>query len=775
MNDMNNLQLSLFRGVHDTQPRPVTLMELVTMMRTDQSVRDLTDKHRYARATGDEQGAKRYKHMMASFGVAARFEGGRQQKHIVEYTGLSLVDIDHIPAERMSEVLALVRGDEHTILAYTTLSGQGLRVLFRYVFNDDDNENCYPLRTSCSSPLKRDSAESTENKTNQKELSPFMGDVRSVMKWREAEGVKLRAEQYKQAFAEGNKYYSQLTGLATDGQCKNIGRISTIAYDENLYYNPEAVPFTVTIEEKKPVGRPKKVERLKMTVESEQPDGNSHLSSVNFQLVAAKVLAKVEADGLRYEEGSYNAYTSSACYEMNRHGVPEEQCREWAVSHFADYDTPSVEAIVHSCYQQTDEHGSYLKPKRGRKKSESSVGDVRDIRDYLTEHEVRSRYNVITRKYEIYNEDTATWCEKTDRMESTLYCHITEEIGKRILKSDLHQLLGSEFSPEYNPFVDYLGSLPPIADDDTTDYIDQVASMVHVAAADNEKHHRWFKKWFVAMIASWLDPEVTNHVILAYIGRQGIYKSTFMRRLLPPVLSGYFSVRNYASRMDKDDRLMLAEKGLVALEEIDSLTPRELNQLKAIVTAETIDERDAYSANRESRVHIASFCATGNNRRFLTDLTGNRRWLPFYVTDIDSPYTHPIPYERLYAQAYALYRAGFQYWFEADEVAELDAHNANFEEPNMVQELIETYFRQPYNGEAGQFYASANILTAITAYCGSRVQIRPRDISICMNRLGYVQCRVGNLRGWNVVPLTGNDIHNNHCLNAHRSRPDGEE
>ena len=359
-------------------------------------------------------------------------------------------------------------------------------------------------------------------------------------------------------------------------------------------------------------------------------------------------------------------------------------------------------------------------------------------------------------------------------MESTLYCRITEEIGKRILKSDLHQLLGSEFSPEYNPFVDYLTALPPIADDDTTDYIDQVASMIHVASADDAKHRRWFKKWLVAMIASWLDPEVTNHVILAYIGRQGIYKSTFMRRLLPPVLSSYFSVRNYGSRMDKDDRLMLAEKGLVALEEIDSLTPRELNQLKAIVTAETIDERDAYSANRESRVHIASFCATGNNRRFLTDLTGNRRWLPFYVTDIDSPYTHAIPHERLYAQAYALYREGFRYWFEADEVAELDRHNANFEEPNMVQELIETYFRQPYDGEAGQFYASANILTAITAYCGSRVAVRTRDISICMNLLGYVQCRVGNLRGWNVVPLSGNDIHNNHCLNAHRSRPDSE-
>ena len=140
-------QLSLFRGVHDTQPRPVTLMELVTMMRTDQSVRDLTDKHRYARTVGDKQGARRYKHMMASFGVAARFEDGRQQKHIVEYTGLSLVDIDHIPAERMSEVLALVRGDEHTLLAYVTLSGQGLRVLARYTLGVKECSSDAPLRS----------------------------------------------------------------------------------------------------------------------------------------------------------------------------------------------------------------------------------------------------------------------------------------------------------------------------------------------------------------------------------------------------------------------------------------------------------------------------------------------------------------------------------------------------------------------------------------------------------------------------------------------------
>ena len=173
-------QLSLFRGVHDTQPRPVTLEELVTMMRTDQSVRDLTEKHRHARATGDERNASRYKKMMTSFGVAARFEGGRQQKHIVELTGLSLVDIDHIAEEDMARVFTLVCEDPHTLLAYTTISGEGVRIIARFALNENDDDNHYPLRTMCSSPLKRDNAESTEYKTNQKELSPFKGD-----EWRE--------------------------------------------------------------------------------------------------------------------------------------------------------------------------------------------------------------------------------------------------------------------------------------------------------------------------------------------------------------------------------------------------------------------------------------------------------------------------------------------------------------------------------------------------------------------------------------------------------------
>lgn len=62
---------------------------------------------------------------------------------------------------------------------------------------------------------------------------------------------------------------------------------------------------------------------------------------------------------------------------------------------------------------------------------------------------------------------------------------------------------------------------------------------------------------------------------------------------------------------------------------IDTMLPTELNRLKAMVTQRYVDERPPYGRNKVHLPHVASFVATGNNLRFLTDDTGNRRRLPF--------------------------------------------------------------------------------------------------------------------------------------------------
>lgn len=66
---------------------------------------------------------------------------------IVSYTGLSIVDLDDIVSERMAEVLEEVRNDDHSQLAYTTISGERVRVIARFAFSKEDNENreCFSL------------------------------------------------------------------------------------------------------------------------------------------------------------------------------------------------------------------------------------------------------------------------------------------------------------------------------------------------------------------------------------------------------------------------------------------------------------------------------------------------------------------------------------------------------------------------------------------------------------------------------------------------------
>lgn len=204
--------------------------------------------------------------------------------------------------------------------------------------------------------------------------------------------------------------------------------------------------------------------------------------------------------------------------------------------------------------------------------------------------------------------------------------------------------------------------------------------------------------------------------------------------------------------MTKDDQLTLSESALICLEELDVLTNNELNQIKAMVTVPEIKERPAYARNKELRHHLATFCGTGNNKNFLIDDSGDRRWLNFEAFSILNPYTHPLPYEGLYAQAFALFEAGFQYWFDEEEISELHEHNHAFEAVNIEEELIGEHFRTPHPGEKGIFMSTAHIWEIIGIYI--KYTLSARKITSAMRKLGFEEKRRNNVRGFIVVELT---------------------
>jgi predicted P-loop ATPase len=186
------------------------------------------------------------------------------------------------------------------------------------------------------------------------------------------------------------------------------------------------------------------------------------------------------------------------------------------------------------------------------------------------------------------------------------------------------------------------------------------------------------------------------------------------------------------------------------------MRPSELNQLKAAVTMPSIDERAAYAHFHEHRQHIASFCGTGNNIQFLSDPTGNRRWLPFEIESIESPREHPFDYEGIYAQAYALYQQGFQYWFSREEIMKLSEHNKQFETPRLEKELIQLYFRKPIGVEGGIFMSTARAMQIVSSNISQK--LNPVQLGRAFGELGFKRIKYQGVRGYVVMLRTGDEI-----------------
>ena len=271
-----------------------------------------------------------------------------------------------------------------------------------------------------------------------------------------------------------------------------------------------------------------------------------------------------------------------------------------------------------------------------------------------------------------------------------------------------------------------------------------------------------FKKWFVTMVASWMKDEVVNHTVLVLIGRQGIFKTTWLDHLIPPELRAYSSKLPLSGQITKDDRLRLCENAMLNIDELDAICGREMNIVKSLLTCTDVNERAAYGRLKERRVRLASFCASTNNREFLTDITGNRRWLPFEVESIQDPFYTLLPYERMYAQAKALVECGYySYWFDMEEIEVLEKHNEEFRAQDNEEQLLPILFDVPAEGK-GEFMTTAEISDKLVSHGGIKKPMSTRRLGVIMSKMGFQKAQVYMsgcyVRGWLVYKREQDEI-----------------
>ena len=733
---------SRFHSLRDTRPEPTTWQ--VLFKEITNSTHTAATRHYRAHlatlsdieATGDAQQLEQWKltksnlkNAQPAFIPSVLLEGGRTYAHVKGFTGFIMVDIDGIPPERFAAILTLVKEDIHSFLVYITISGCGIRVISH------------------------------------------------------VEGGVTKAN-YRMVWEWVNDHYARLCGVEIDGQCKNATRMSVLCHDPEALLRPEASSFHTS--GMKPREKPKRGTAVTVTAER-----------------AYKIIrAQLEEEGIAYAPGSYNDYVSRCFYHTNRCGVPQADAEAWALRTFPDYPREQLLSIVKSCYSLTMEFNTVPLPRSVRKKekendSSHKKATVEEMEEFINGY-MKFRMNMLTHQIEIqliadaYTDrpeaSACHWQRLTDHIENSLWCAMQHH-GMAVNLNELHTLLGSDFVKEYHPLKEYLDGLPPW--DGETDYIGRLAAMVHVKESPHsplqqdksrerndlsETPVRFadiLKRWMVSMIAAALDETVVNQVILTLIGRQGSYKTSFMQHILPPVLSEYYTTKSNSSRMTKDDLFTMTENLVINLEEIDTMPPSELNQLKAMVTQRYVDERRAYGRNKVHLPHVASFVATGNNLQFLTDDTGNRRWLPFEVEDIDSPWEADIPYEGIYSQTYALYQdVNFRYWFTDKEIQQLRGHVQQFEVPRPEYELILTYYRKPVGLERGVYTTSSQI---IGRFGNTSLRLSLQKVGRAMRELGFRQVKASNANYWVVVERTTEEVQHLLPAEAEQADPPGEK
>ena len=768
---MNNV--SSFENFTSKRPVSLTLDAIANFMRCDQRLESLTKAYR-------QTGSKHIKMETPLFAVACFFDGGKGKENITGLTGLSMVDFDHISPsgplkeEQLSALRNKIAGDPHTVMCYTTISGNGLRIIFRY--------------------------EQPQSKTD------GVGDH--------------IFEQYKAAFYAGNAYYEKLLGMKADMQCKNITRLSGIAHDPDVFFRDPDKAEAFTLDEVAAAAS-------QHAKESKEEKQMQRIQTYYDSLVAPMLARK----GYKFQPSCHNDYVMRVGYMLAERRFSKKVVVRWALRMFgADYS--GTEQVINSCFAGSSSRGR----DGGRAgKDNANTASVDEIKAFL-DSRVRLRYNVITSRVECLltgentnnslsglntnltndtnkslgvntnnslsglntnltndtnnslgvntNPSCPQWQPISDRIVNTLWSQMSSVL--RVNIQDVYRVIESDYVPAFNPFVEYLESLPEWHEGDH-DYIADLAATVkikgeqeHIESPEaaslkgtaqegtaqegtaQEADFSLFtfpyslKKWLVGMVAGWISEDVVNNVILVFIGEQGAYKTTWFNYLLPPQLKQYFYTKTNANRMTRDDLLTLAQYGLVCCEELDTMRPAELNQLKAAVTMPSIDERAAYAHFHEHRKHIASFCGTGNNVSFLSDPTGNRRWLPFEVESIVSPRDHPFCYEGIYSQALALYKSGFTFWFTKEEIQEQNRHNRKFETPRLEHELVDLYFRRPLEHENSMFMTSSRVLQIIGS--GITQKLSATRIGMAFSELGFQRVRYHGIRGYLVMQRTAEEI-----------------
>lgn len=161
------------------------------------------------------------------------------------------------------------------------------------------------------------------------------------------------------------------------------------------------------------------------------------------------------------------------------------------------------------------------------------------------------------------------------------------------------------------------------------------------------------------------NPGIKADHIVVLEGAQGLGKSTGLRNLVPNPDWFEDSLPDINS---KDGRMGLEGKWIIEFQEFDYMSKVEAAKLKAFITDQEDSFRAPYARYVETHKRQCIFAGTTNEKSYLPDTTGNRRFLPLECSRVDFEGL-ARDRDQLWAEAMHLFRNGARWHLTQEEMA----------------------------------------------------------------------------------------------------------
>ncbi len=615
-----------------------------------------------------EEAYNKAKKSLPAFTPSGKFVGGRKLEFLTEYSKFIILDIDKLSAVDLQNTKHLVNQSEFTFASFVSPSGNGLKILVK---------------------------------------------------------IDTPKTEHKETFLKVQAHYESILKLEIDKSGKDLTRLCFYSWDENLYLNENSKTF-VTLS----------AVEVPLTETEPKPKTQNLEPILDFDAIYNHCVNFTEKK-VQFVNGSRNVFVHQLACNLNRKGVSLQQALGYILTDFG-YDEKEVTQAVNSAYGNLNEFGTNeFNPKQNKPKTQNLKPQTSEVEDedddkpkptqidrlelFLSNKYV-FRHNIVSGKLEFQYFGKKKWNVMNDFIENSMLRECLKGRLKTNLSS-LRNLLYSDFCPLYNPFEDYFFNLPTY--DEKTDYITELANTITTTKQELWQH--CFKKWLVAMVGCVLDDKVINHTVIVFSGKQGLGKTTWVEKLVPKQLKEYL-FSGTINPNNKDTLVQLAECMLINLDELENLNRSEIGSLKEIITKTQIRMRKAYGHNNETMPRRASFAGSVNTAQFLNDSTGSRRFLCFELEGIQ--YQHDVDINLAFSQALFLFKSGFRFWFDQEEIKSITANNEQYQLHSPEEELLLTWF-EPCPKEEATLFLNAS---QIAAKLADRTKLNLNDGTI--NKLG---------------------------------------